>query len=92
MTKIMCTQYIDPTTIEPLMASRLIPLDKGEGAVRPIGVGEVLRRILAKCVMNVAKEDVAHASGSLQLCAGRKSGSEAAVHLSLKRMKLMEYC
>ena len=80
MTKIMCTQYIDPTTIEPLMASRLIPLDKGEGAVRPIGVGEVLRRILAKCVMNVAKEDVAHASGSLQLCAGQKSGSEAAMH------------
>ena len=58
----------------------MIPLDKGEGAVRPIGVGEVLRRILAKCVMNVAKEDVAHASGSLQLCAGQKSGSEAAVH------------
>ena len=76
MTKIMCTQYIDPST----MASRLIPLDKVEGAVRPIGVGEVLRRILAKCVMNVAKEDVAHASGSLQLCAGQKSGSEAAVH------------
>ena len=48
--------------------------------------------ILAKCVMNVAKEDVAHASGSLQLCAGQKS-SEAAVHamLSLKQVKLMEY-
>ena len=48
MTKIMCTQYIDPTTIEPLMAIRLIPPDKDEapdkdeGAVRPIGVGEVL--------------------------------------------------
>ena len=79
MTKIMCTQYIDPTTIEPLMASRLIPLDKGEGAVRPIRVGEVLRGVLAKCVMNVAKGDVAHASGSLQLCAGQKSGSEAAL-------------
>ena len=81
MTKIMYKQYIDSTTIEPLMASRLIPLDKGEGAVRPIGVGEVLRRILAKCVMNVVKEDVVHASGSLQLCAGQKSGSEAAVHV-----------
>ena len=62
------------------MASRLIPLDKGEGAVRPIGVGEVLRSILAKCVMNVAKEDVAHTSGSVQLCAGQNSESEAAVH------------
>ncbi|CAB3985278.1 Hypothetical predicted protein [Paramuricea clavata] len=48
MTKTLCTQYIDPTTIEALIASRLIPLDKGEGAVRPIGVGEVIRRISAK--------------------------------------------
>ena len=67
MTKILCTQYIDPSTIEPLIASRLIPLDKGEGAVRPIGVGEVLRRIIGKCVMNIAKKDVVEVSGSLQL-------------------------
>ena len=66
-------------TIEPQVASRLIPLDKGEGAVRPTGVGEVVRRICGKCVMNVAKKNVA-ASGSFQLCAGQKSGSEAAIH------------
>ena len=29
------------------------------------------------CVMNVAKEDVVDASGSLHLCAGQPSGSEA---------------
>ena len=80
MTKTLCTTYIDPATIEPLVASRLIPLDKGEGAVRPIGVGEVIRRIIGKCVMNVAKGDVVEASGSLQLCAGQKAGSEAAIH------------
>ena len=76
----LCTQYIDPTTIEPLVASRLIPLDKGEGAVRPIGVGEVIRRICGKCVMMVAKKQVVKGSGSLQLCAGQKSRSEAAIH------------
>ena len=32
------------------------------------------------CVMNVAKKDVIEVSGSFQLCAGQKSGSEAAVH------------
>ena len=80
MTRTLCTTYIDPATIEPLVASRLIPLDKGEGAVRPIGVGEVIRRIIGKCVMNVSKGDVVEASGSLQLCAGQKSGSEAAIH------------
>ena len=73
----LCTQYIDPMTIEPLVANRRIPLDKGEGAVRPIEVGEVLWRICGKCVMSVAKKDVVEASGSLQLCAGQKSGSEA---------------
>lgn len=30
--------------------------------------------------MNVTKGDVVDASGSLQLCAGEKSGSEAALH------------
>lgn len=62
MTRPLCTQYINPTTIEPLVASRLIPLDKGEGAVRPIGVGEVIRRVCGKCVMIVTKEDVVEAS------------------------------
>ena len=80
MIRTLCTQYIDPSTIASLVASRLIPLDKGEGAVRPIGVGEVIRRICGKCIVIVAKEDVVEASGSLQLCAGQKSGSEAAIH------------
>ena len=80
MTRTLCSEFIDPSSIEPLLASRLIPLDKGKGAVRPIGVGEVMRRIVGKCVMNICKPDVIESSGSLQLCAGQKSGSEAAVH------------
>ena len=82
MTRTLCTQYIDPTTIQPLVANHPIPLDKSEGAVRPIGVWEVLRRICGKWVMpmSVPKKDVVGASDSLQLCAGQKSGSEAAIH------------
>ena len=80
MTRRLGTEYIDPRTIEPILANRLIPLDKGEGAVRPIGVGEVIRRVIGKCVMKVTKEDVLETSGSLQVCAGLRSGSEAAVH------------
>ena len=62
------------------MANRLIPLDKGNGEVQPIGVGEVIRRIIAKCVTRVTKRDIIEASGSLQVCAGLKSGAEAAIH------------
>lgn len=71
---------VDPATIEPILANRLIPLDKGNGQVRPIGVGEVIRRIIAKCVTRVAKQDIIEASGSLQVCAGLKSGAEAGIH------------
>ena len=80
MTKKLCTEYVDPRSIEAILANRLIPLDKGEGKVRPIGVGEVIRRIMGKCVMSVTKQDVIDACCSLQVCAGHKSGSEAAVH------------
>ena len=80
MARKLCTAYVDPTSIEAVLSSRLIPLDKEEGAVRPIGVGEVLRRIMGKCVTKVIKPDVIDASGSIQVCAGHKSGSEAAIH------------
>ena len=80
MTKRLCSEYVDPRGLEAILANRLFPLDKGEGVVRPIGVGEVLRRIMGKCVTKVTKPDVIDASGSLQVCAGHKSGSEAAIH------------
>lgn len=80
MARRLCTEYVDPSSIEALISCRLIPLDKGEGAVRPIGVGEVLRRIIGKCVTKVIKSDIIEASGSLQVCAGLKSGNEAAIH------------
>ena len=80
MNRRLFTEFIDPLGIEAILANRLIPLDKGEGAVRPIGVGEVIRRIMGKCVMHVTKPDVIDTSGSLHVCAGHKSGSEAAIH------------
>lgn len=64
-------------TIEALMSCRLMPLYKCLG-LRPIGIGEVLRRIMGKCVMAVLKKDVLKAAGNLQLCA--ISGCEIAVH------------
>ena len=86
--KQMCTEKIDidcsggesPTSsLEAFLACRLIPLDKNPG-LRPIGVGEVLRRIVGKVVMKVFRPDIQRAAGSLQVCAGQSGGCEAAVH------------
>ena len=48
MTRRLCTEFIDPLSIETILANRLIPRDKGKGAVRPIGVGEVMQRIMGR--------------------------------------------
>ena len=73
------TSYVDPSGLAAYTACRLIPLDKNPG-VCPIGVGEVLRRIVGKAVMRVARQDLQYAAGSSQLCAGQIGGCEAAVH------------
>ncbi|EDO37442.1 predicted protein [Nematostella vectensis] len=80
LAKKLCTELVDPATIEPILANRLIPLDKGNGEVRPIGVGEIIRRIISKCITRVTKRDIIEASGALQVCAGLKSGAKAAIH------------
>ncbi len=75
----LCTDYVDPKGIRAYVACRLIPLNKNPG-VRPIGVGEVLRRIVGKVIMTVVGDDVLTATGTLQLCAGHEAGAEAAIH------------
>ena len=75
----LCTSCVDPDGIIALVACRLIALDKFPG-VRPIGVGEVVRRIITKAVLSIVKLDVLEVAGSLQLCAGQDAGNEAAVH------------
>lgn len=75
----LCTEFVDPHTLNAFLSCRLIPLDKDPG-VRPIGICEVLRRIIGKAVMAIVKKDVISATGPLQLCGGQEAGCEAAVH------------
>lgn len=84
--RLLCTRKIEiqpssqkKTNLEAYVACRLIPLDKKPG-VRPIGVGEVLRRIIGKAIISIVKPEIIESAGSLQLCAGQQAGCEAAVH------------
>ena len=61
--------------VSALFACRLIALEKKLG-VRPIGIGETLRRILAKCLTAVVAEDFEDVIGSEQMTGGLKGGNE----------------
>ena len=77
--KNLLTKSYHPCLLEPLLAARLIPLNKNPG-IRPIGVGEVLRRIISKVVSRNATEEIKAAAGPLQTFAGHGAGAEAVIH------------
>ena len=72
----LATSEIDPAFLAPFVACRLIPLDKNLG-VRSIGIGDVPQRILVKTILYCIS---AEAAGSLQVCAGKVTRCEAAIH------------
>ena len=90
MARRLCTVFIDPSSVQVLVNCRLIPLDKNPG-VRPIGIGEILRRIMGKAVTQFLKPEIAKSVGPLQLSAGHAGGCEAACH-AMKQIFDAEDC
>ena len=86
MTQKLCTQEVgiipgsNRSNIEAYISCRLIPLQKEPSGIRPIGIGEVLRRIIGKAIVTEIKPEIIDAAGSIQVCAGQKGGCEAAAH------------
>ena len=72
----LASEHVDPKCIEPIVNCRLIPLDKNP-SIRPIGIGEVLRRIMGKAVSSFTKEDTMKSVGPLQLSVGQKAAAHA---------------
>ena len=57
--------------------------------IRPIGVGEVLRRIVGKTLSWSLLDDIQEAGGLMQVSTGLKGGAEAAIH-AMKNIFLNE--
>ena len=66
--KLSC-QFVNPDHVSSYTARRLIPLDKKLG-VHPIGIGEVLRRIVGKAITSVLKPEIVESTAPIEVCAG----------------------
>ena len=79
-TRRVCVENIPSQYMNLLLDCRLVPLMKEDNGVRPIGIGETLRRIMGRCVAKLLGPDVKYAGGTLQTCTGIESGIEASIH------------
>ena len=70
----MATEELNPKLTEPYNAGRLKFLDKYPG-VRPIGIGEVMRRIIGRTITNCLKNELMSLGSNYQKC-----GIEYAIH------------
>ncbi|KAL7526623.1 hypothetical protein ACHAXR_001569, partial [Thalassiosira sp. AJA248-18] len=78
-TEWLCNENPPWAAFRAMMSCRLVALDKCPG-VRPLGIGEIFRRAIAKCALKVCGDDAKTTCGSTQLCAGLEAGIEGAMH------------
>ena len=83
--ELLCNTMIPWARIRTLMENRLCALDKQPG-VRPLGIGCIIRRLIAKCALKAGGADAKAACGSKQLCAGLEAGIEGAMHAAWEKM------
>ena len=76
LAKKISISYVDQEGLTCFTLSRLIALDKMPG-VRPIGVGELVRRAISKAIVGFIQDDLKQAADFTQLCAGMEAGCEA---------------
>ena len=75
----LANDYLPWTAYRAITWSRLVGIDKYPG-VRPIGIGDILRRLFAKVLLIVVGKEATRACGIDQLCCGLEAGIERDIH------------
>ena len=74
--------HAPPEVAAYLGGAHLVAFRKKTGGVRPIAVGEVMRRLVAKCLCESVKTSAIKSLWPLQAGCGSKLGAESAVHVA----------
>jgi len=77
-----------PRELAPFVAGApLMALAKAGGGLRPIAIGETIRRLVSKCCCEATVEDAKVIFGPLQVGVATQGGAEASVHAVRKLAK-----
>ena len=79
----MASALVPHAAIRALLSNRLIALDKNPG-VRPLGIGHIWHRLIAKCVLKLTMEEATNAAGIDQLNTRQTKGEQQ--WTTIKRM------
>ena len=77
---LLCRGCVAPSVRPHLCGATLLACQKKGGGLRPIAVGEVLRRLTSKCVSRAVHAESISALSPLQVGVGIPHGCEAIVH------------
>ena len=80
LVNLLCSGHAPPEVVPHLCGATLIACKKRGGGLRPIAVGEVLRRLVSKSLSTVLRQEAVQVLSPHQLGVGVKSGCEAIVH------------
>ena len=79
---------LDPSELSPFIAGApRMGLVKQGGGLRPIAIGETIRRLVSKCCCEATTEDAKIIFGPLQVGVATQGGAEASVHAARKLAK-----
>ena len=81
-----------PENVAPILCSATVTaLKKLRGGVRPIAVGQVIRRLIAKRIVREANSEAVELFNTKQLGVAVKGGAESIVHVRFrKKSKVLE--
>ena len=80
LTNLALQGAICPEVLPIFYGARLVALEKKDGGVRPIAVGNTFRRIAAKVLSSKVQAEMGNYLRPVQLGYGTQAGCEAAVH------------
>jgi hypothetical protein len=80
----LCSDFawgrLSPLCATALAGARLIPLGKANNGVRPIAIGETIRRIAGKLLVSKYQSPVSSSFAPLQMGVGIRGGAETLIH------------